>query len=80
MNLLRTLVIVLAVWLAPAQLGPVAEPLALVAGTVVLCWALTAVVRRVWWLRPLFGLPGVRGQTAPRAGVALRARAQPPMG
>jgi len=55
----QTAIIVLAVWLAPAQLGPVAEPLALVAGTVVLCWALTAVVRRVWWLRSLFGLPGV---------------------
>lgn len=76
----QTAIIVLAVWLAPAQLGPVREPLALVVGTVVLCWALTTVVRRVWWLRPLFGLPGVRGQTVPRAGVALRARAQPPMG
>ena len=43
-------------------------------------WVRRAVVRRVWWLRPLFGLPGVRGQTVPRAGVALRARAQPPMG
>ena len=76
----QTAIVVLAVWLAPAQLGPVREPLALVVGTVVLCWALTAVVRRVWWLRPLFGLPVVRGQTVPRAGVALRARAQPPMG
>ena len=54
----QTAIIVLVVWLAPAQLGPVVEPLALVAGTVGLCWGLTAVVRRVRWLRPLFGLPG----------------------
>ena len=54
----QTAIIVLAVWLAPARLGPVLEPLAVVAGTVAACWALTAVVRRVAWLRPLFGLPG----------------------
>ena len=64
----QTAIIVLVVWLAPAQLGPVVEPLALVAGTVGLCWGLTAVVRRVRWLRPLFGLPG-RGQV-PVAKVA----------
>jgi peptidoglycan/LPS O-acetylase OafA/YrhL len=54
----QTAIIVLAVWLSPAQLGPVLEPVVLLAGTVALCWGLTAVVRRVGWLRPLFGLPG----------------------
>ena len=72
----QTAIIVLAVRLAPAQLGPVVEPLALVGGTVGLCWGLTAVVRRVGWLRPLFGLPGARVGATVRAG--SRARALPP--
>ena len=54
----QTVIIALVVALAPFQLGPVVEPATLVAGTVVACWGLTAVVRRVRWLRPLFGLPG----------------------
>jgi len=52
----QTLIIVLLFWLAPLRLGPVVEPVLLVAGTVAGCWALTAVIRRVRWLRPLFGL------------------------
>lgn len=54
----QTVIIALVVALAPFQLGPVVEPATLVAGTVVACWGLTAVVRRVRWLRPLFGLSG----------------------
>lgn len=53
----QTATIVLAVALARWSLGPVLEPFALLAGTVLLCWALTALVRRSRWLRPLFGLP-----------------------
>lgn len=56
----QTAIIVLVVWLAPARLGPVAEPLVLAISTVALCWGLTAVVRRVRWLRPLFGLAAPR--------------------
>jgi hypothetical protein len=56
----QTVIIVLVVWLARAQLGPLAEPLVLAIGTVVVCWGLTAVVRRVGWLRPLFGLARLR--------------------
>ena len=52
----QTLIIVLAVWLAPLSLGPVVEPALLVLGTAGGCWAVTAVVRRTRWLRPLFGL------------------------
>jgi len=52
----QTLIILLALWLAPVRLGPVAEPLVLLAGTVAGCAAITALVRRVAWLRPLFGL------------------------
>ncbi len=52
----QTVIIVLVVWLAPARLGPVVEPVVLVVGTVALCGGMTAGVQRVGWLRPLFGL------------------------
>jgi glucan biosynthesis protein C len=52
----QTAIIWLAVHFAPWTLGPVVEPVLLVTGTALGCWALTAVVRRTAWLRPLFGL------------------------
>lgn len=52
----QTAIIVLVVWLAPARLGPVVEPVVLVVGTVALCGGMTAGVQRVGGLRPLFGL------------------------
>lgn len=52
----QTVIIVLAVWLAPLALGPVLEPALLVAATIAGCWLLTAAIRRSAWLRPLFGL------------------------
>ena len=70
----QTLIIVAITWLAPLQLGPVIEPTLLVLFTVGGCWALTALIRRSTWLRPLFGLkrpkpprrpsPGTRGRPA----------------
>ncbi|MDR7152062.1 peptidoglycan/LPS O-acetylase OafA/YrhL [Hydrogenophaga palleronii] len=61
----QTLVIVLAVWLAPLALGPVVEPIVLLLGTVLGCWFLTdGLVRRVGWLRPLFGLKRQVGEAA----------------
>jgi glucan biosynthesis protein C len=53
----QTLIIAMAVLLAPLSLGPVAEPALLLAGTVLGCWLLTdGLVRRLPWLRLLFGL------------------------
>ncbi|MEZ0309831.1 MAG: acyltransferase family protein [Ramlibacter sp.] len=52
----QTLIIALVWWLAPLNLGPWIEPALLVLGTVAGCWAITALVRRSRWLRPLFGL------------------------
>ncbi|MDP2165456.1 MAG: acyltransferase [Hydrogenophaga sp.] len=52
----QTVIIVAIWWLAPLQLGPAVEPVLLVLLTVLACWALTAIVRRTAWLRPLFGL------------------------
>jgi glucans biosynthesis protein C len=64
----QSLIIALVFWLAPLQLGPVLEPALLVAGTVLGCWGVTSVVRRVHWLRPLFGLkPRSRPQTCSTA-------------
>jgi glucan biosynthesis protein C len=67
----QSVLIVLIVWLAPLQLGPVAEPMSLLVGTVLGCWGLTSVVRRTGWLRPLFGLKrSGRGPTASAAAAA----------
>ncbi len=74
----QTVIIVLAVALARWQLGPVLEPVVLLAGTVLACWAVTALVQRVRWLRPLFGLPA-RGEGArmPAAGPSRGAPQMP---
>ncbi|HSV60186.1 MAG TPA: acyltransferase [Variovorax sp.] len=56
----QTLIIAGAVVLARWQLGPVADPLALLLFTVLGCWLLTdGLIRRLRWLRPLFGLKPV---------------------
>jgi glucan biosynthesis protein C len=53
----QTLIILLAVWLAPMALGPWVEPVVLLMGTMLGCWLITdGLVRRVAWVRPLFGL------------------------
>ena len=52
----QSLIVALAYWLLPLQLGPVLEPLLVLAGTVAGCWATFAVARRARWLRPLFGM------------------------
>ena len=67
----QTLIIVLAVGLAPLALGPWVEPALLTFGTIAGCWGLTALIRRSRWLRPLFGLS--RRRAAPR-------RLAPPQG
>ena len=52
----QSLIILFAYQLMPLQLGPVLEPLLVLAGTVAGCWGVFALVRRVRWLRPLFGM------------------------
>ena len=60
----QTAIILLAHFMKPLGLRPPVEGPLLVAGTVVICVASFEVVRRVGWMRPLFGLapakPGVR--------------------
>ncbi|MEJ7687695.1 MAG: acyltransferase family protein [Variovorax sp.] len=71
----QTLIIAGAVALAPLRLGPVAEPAILLAATLLSCWLLTdGLIRRVGWLRPLFGLARARIRRA--AGRPAAARTQ----
>jgi glucan biosynthesis protein C len=69
----QTLIVAAAFFLAGWQLGPVLEPAVLLACTGLGCWLLTdGLIRRVIWLRPLFGL-----KPPPRAA-AQTTRPQPP--
>jgi peptidoglycan/LPS O-acetylase OafA/YrhL len=71
----QSLILVLAWWLMPLQLGPVLEPPAVIAGTVLGCAVLTAGIARISWLRPCFGMKRrPRGMTA-AAPVAEPAKA-----
>jgi peptidoglycan/LPS O-acetylase OafA/YrhL len=70
----QSLIILFAYWLLPLQLGPVVEPLLVLAGTVVGCWLLNEfVIRRVRWLRPCFGLKPVRELSKPLSQAAATA-------
>ncbi|MGH8030211.1 MAG: acyltransferase family protein [Arenimonas sp.] len=52
----QSLIVLVAYWLIPLELHAGVEALLVLAGTVLGCWAITALVRRIDWLRPLFGL------------------------
>jgi peptidoglycan/LPS O-acetylase OafA/YrhL len=71
----QSLIIVFAYWLLPLQLPAVVEALAVLALTVAGCWLGAAGVRRVRWLRPLFGLKSVPVR-APAAALLQSAPAQ----
>jgi glucan biosynthesis protein C len=70
----QSLIVVLAYWLIPLRLHAGVEALAVLAGTVAGCWGITAIVRRVGWLRPLFGL---KPRVAAKAAPALVATGEP---
>lgn len=64
----QTLIVLLAYWLIPLQMGPVAEPLLVIGGTVAGCLLLHEfLIRRVAVLRPLFGL---KRKTTPALRIA----------
>jgi peptidoglycan/LPS O-acetylase OafA/YrhL len=52
----QTIILLLAWWLSPLALGPVAEPLLVILSTFFACIAIYELARRVRLLRPLFGL------------------------
>jgi len=68
----QSLIVLLAYWLVPLQVGAVAEPLLVGAGTVLGCWLLTSgLIVRTPWLRPLFGLkPAKQARTTVAIGLA----------
>jgi glucans biosynthesis protein C len=73
----QSLIVALAFYLTPLQLGPVLEPLLVLAGTVLSMWALNeSMIRRVRWLRPLFGLPARSQIKAPTATAGATNQAQ----
>lgn len=66
----QSLIVLLAYWLLPLQLGPVAEPATVLVGTVAGCWLLHMfVIRRSRLLRPCFGLKALSGRKPGRAVV-----------
>ena len=56
----QTFLIVICFALTPYQLGPLGEPLLVVGGTIVGCLVGFESIRRINWLRPLFGLRNQR--------------------
>ncbi|AQR71634.1 hypothetical protein BZG29_27370 [Janthinobacterium sp. LM6] len=69
----QSAIVLLAYWLVPLKLGPVLEPLLILAGTVATCWLGTSLlISKVNWLRPCFGLPA-RPRQAVAADTALAA-------
>lgn len=72
----QTLLVLIAYWLVPLRLGIGWETLMVIGGTLVGCWVLTdGAIRRVAWLRPLFGLKSLAAaprSIAPRRHLANR--------
>lgn len=56
----QSLTVLIAYWLVPLRWPAAVEATVVVVATVAGCWAGTAIIRRVGWLRPLFGLPRPR--------------------
>jgi surface polysaccharide O-acyltransferase-like enzyme len=61
----QTAIVLLAHFMKPLHLRPLVEGPLLVAATVAVCFASFEVVRRVGWMRPLFGLAPTAGSRAP---------------
>ena len=67
----QTVIVVLSQQLKPLGMAPLPEGLLLVALTVALCFGAYELIRRVGWLRPLFGLKmRAKVRHTPAAGVA----------
>lgn len=75
----QSLIVLAAYWLIPLGLGPVWEPLGVLAITVAGCVLIhELLIRRVRWLRPLFGLAGDSGRRAsPAASRAVAQKSTP---
>lgn len=59
----QSLIVLIAYWVVPLRIGGFWEFLVVLAGTVLGCWVLTEfLIRRVGWLRPLFGMKRVAAE------------------
>ena len=58
----QSLIVLFAYWLVPLKLGGALEASLVLAAAVAGCWIVFATVRRVSWLRPLFGLKPLAGK------------------
>lgn len=68
----QSLIVLMAYWLIPLHFNGPVEALLVLAGTVAGCWAVFAIVRRLNWLRPLFGLKRLAAEApAQHASVAI---------
>jgi peptidoglycan/LPS O-acetylase OafA/YrhL len=62
----QSLIILILFWLKPMSLGPWLEPALVLGGTVTGCYVLHEfVIRRVAFIRPLFGLKAIKRTAAP---------------
>ncbi|MEO8002359.1 MAG: acyltransferase [Arenimonas sp.] len=52
----QSLIVGLGFWINSYHFGPVSEPLLLLAGTLLGCYAISETIKRISWLRPCFGL------------------------
>ncbi|UXI66732.1 acyltransferase family protein [Tahibacter amnicola] len=69
----QSLIVLIGYWLAPLKLGPVLEPLLVLAGTVGGCWVIyVSLIRPFNLLRPFFGMKW-RQRAAPAASQAATA-------
>ena len=68
----QSMIVLFAYWLVPLKLGAPLEASLVLAATAAGCWLAFAAVRRVRWLRPLFGLKPLAGKRpADHAPVAV---------
>jgi len=66
----QSLIVLAAYWLIPFGLGPIREPLLVLALTLAGCGLLHELgIRRIGWMRPLFGLPPRRTPVAASAAL-----------
>jgi peptidoglycan/LPS O-acetylase OafA/YrhL len=69
----QSLIVALAYWLIPLRMPAGVEALVVLAGTIAGCWLISAAVRRIGFLRPLFGLKRRGSGSRAMAGIAAAA-------
>ncbi len=66
----QSLIVGLGFWINSYHFGPISEPLLLFAGTLLGCWSISEIIKRIAWLRPCFGLKA----RPPSSRLALESR------